>query len=468
MGGPSESSVRRLWELLTPTTLLYTSQGWPLTVLSTGAPNADGGPDYTDALIRLNGRLFRGDVEIHCRDRDWFLHHHQTDPHYNKVILHVVGLQSAHREDVHTAGERKIPTLVLSPECIPSTDRASAIVPLGCMAANDTLTQPCRAASVRKVLRRLGWRRIERRVTILESRLIRFSLTTNECKSEEAWDQLLYEGFVEGLGYAKNKRAFRELAQILPLSLLRRYRCEDRNTLMALFFGVSGLLPASTKLRDRESKRVVVLMRKRWKALRKTLHCTQMHEADWLFFRLRPVNFPTARIAVLVHLLPQFLQEGAARSMLACFGEPGLKPQEIRDRLRSFFAFAPGDYWRSHLHFHGSGPGPSIALGSDRIDGIIFNTLVPLALLYARLSGERTLRAQVIAFARVMPASARNSVIRKVERCAIGGTMPLNSALLQYGAIELWKIFCEEKRCERCPLGPPASRRATRVQMSDI
>jgi hypothetical protein len=468
MKEPKESSVRRLWESITPTTLLCTSDGRPLSILSTGTPNADGGPDYTNALVRLDGRLFRGDVEIHRRDHDWFLHRHQSDTHYNMVILHVVGVQSEPPEDVHTAGKRTIPTLVLPPQRIPSGGNAFPKTSRDCVDSIDTPGHPRRSSRIRKLLRRLGWSRIERRVRILESRLTGLSRVTYDCNLEEAWDQLLYEGFVEGLGYAKNKHAFRELAQILSLSLLRSFEHADRDTLMAMFFGVSGLLPSSRELSDRESKRYVLQMRRRWREIRKRLRCPRMHEADWLFFRLRPVNFPTARIAALVYLLPQFLKTRAAMGPLACFSEPGLSSYEIRNRIRQMFVLAPDGYWRTHLDFRTSGPGLSIALGADRIDAIIVNTLLPMALLHARLSEDHTVRTRIHTFAREMPALTQNSVTRTVGRKVFGGAIPLNSALLQYGAIELWKLYCEEGRCERCPLRSPASPRATRIQMSDF
>jgi hypothetical protein len=254
------------------------------------------------------------------------------------------------------------------------------------------------------------------------------------------------------MGYAKNKRAFHELAQILPLSILRSHAHGDRDALMALLFGVSGLLPSSRGLRDRESRRYVIQLRRRWKELRTALRCPVMHEADWLFFRLRPLNFPTARIAVLVSLLPVFLQPGVARRILACFREPGFTPQEQQDSLRQLFAFVADGYWSRHLHFRGTGSGPSIALGTGRIDAIIFTTLLPIALLHARVFDDRALRLGAIALARTMPAPPRNTATRSVEENVLRGSMSIDTALIHHGAIELYKRCCEKERCAECPI----------------
>ncbi len=449
--GSSEASIRRTWEHITPVTLLCASDDRPLFVLSPGRPNSDGGPDYLDALIRLDGRLYRGDVEVHLHERDWELHHHNADVHYNGVILHVVGLRGRLKYVARTAGKRRVPTLVMQPD--------GGFLPV--MPIHNSNTFSCAVATLpeapeklRRTLLHLGWERIERRVAVLDARLnelLRVEHSTrNELTADAVWDQLLYEGIVEGMGYAKNKKPFRELAQIVQLPVLQRWACEGSDVMMALLFGVSGLLPSSRGLKDKESRHYVLRLRKRWGSLRKELHCPLMHEADWLFFRLRPVNFPTARLAVLSHILPRLLQKSGARQILKCFRTPGLTTRQRRERLREFFAFTPDEFWSTHLHFRGSAPGPSIALGTDRIDAIIFNTFVPAALLHARLFADRTLHLHARTLARALPPPQRNSITRTVERNVLHGALTINSAILHHGAIELYRTYCESGLCAHC------------------
>ncbi len=448
--GASEASIRRMWEHISPVTLLRTSDDRPLSILSPGRPNSDGGPDYLDALIRLDGRLYRGDVEVHLHERDWKLHHHNADAHYNGVILHVVGLRGGLTNAARTAGKRRVPVLVLQPDG----------GPVPAMPVYNSCTFFCAAAkprrtpeNLRRTLLHLGWQRIERRVARLDARLnelLRFE--RNELTYDAVWDQLLYEGIVEGMGYSKNKKPFGELAGIVQLPVLQRWACSDSDAMMALLFGVSGLLPSTRGLKDRESRHYVLRLRKRWGGLRKELHCPLMHEADWLFFRLRPVNFPTARLAVLGHILPQLLQASGARQILKYFHTPGLTVRERRERLREFFAFTPDSFWNTHLHFRGSAPGPSIALGTDRIDAIIFNTFVPAALLRARLCADRTLHRQARALARALPPPQRNSITRTVERNVLHGSLHIGSSILHHGAIELHRTYCEPGLCAHCPV----------------
>jgi hypothetical protein len=489
MPGPTETAIRRAWESLSPATPLCTSDNRTLSVLSPGRPNSDAGPDYTDALIRLDGRLYRGDVEIHCRERDWILHGHHVDTHYNKVVLHVVGRRNGTTAGVITAAHRTIPTLVLPMPELEAAPPRNTSLPRACSLSLESSLRPEVSRSLRKTLQDLGWRRFELRIDALRTRLdellrdIHWQLhdpgsyyastpaalsspeyhwSQAELHIDDAWDQLVYEGIVEGLGYAKNKVAFRTLAQNLPLSLFRRLRIGDQDTMAALLFGAAGLLPSSRGLPDSESRSYVRRLRRDWKNLRRIVRCPVMHEAEWLFFRLRPLNFPTARLAVLSHLLPRLLPPGTMQRIIACFSSPELSIRERLEQLRQYFAISPAGYWLSHLHFRGAGSGPSVALGVDRIDAIIFNTLLPAAMLRARLLDDRALSVGVTSLARIMPAPARNSVTRTIEHDVLRGHVSVDTRLLQHGAIELHKNYCEVRRCGECPLGP--SRNAGRTE----
>lgn len=59
-------------------------------ILQPGKRNGGPGPDYVGALVSFpDGRLCRGDVEIHLHRAGWYRHSHQWDPRYGELILHV-------------------------------------------------------------------------------------------------------------------------------------------------------------------------------------------------------------------------------------------------------------------------------------------------------------------------------------------------------------------------------------------
>ncbi|HKJ34919.1 MAG TPA: DUF2851 family protein [Balneolales bacterium] len=69
---------------------LISLHGKNITIIHQGKLNQGDGPDFHDAVIKVDGLLFHGAVELHLNAKDWFQHNHQNDERYNNVILHVV------------------------------------------------------------------------------------------------------------------------------------------------------------------------------------------------------------------------------------------------------------------------------------------------------------------------------------------------------------------------------------------
>ena len=65
--------------------------GKNLEIYRPGEENYHAGPDFFNALIRVDQLFWAGNVEIHTDASDWIKHGHHEDPAYDNVILHVVG-----------------------------------------------------------------------------------------------------------------------------------------------------------------------------------------------------------------------------------------------------------------------------------------------------------------------------------------------------------------------------------------
>lgn len=73
-----------------PATIMQTTSGRRLQILSPGKLNKLEGPDFKNVAILLDGFVIVGDAEFHINSEDWIKHKHYNDPKYSNVILHIV------------------------------------------------------------------------------------------------------------------------------------------------------------------------------------------------------------------------------------------------------------------------------------------------------------------------------------------------------------------------------------------
>ena len=69
---------------------LKTTDGEAVDIFQTGLLNNDSGPDFSGAKLKIGNIDWAGNVEIHTKSSGWYDHHHDHDPAYENVILHVV------------------------------------------------------------------------------------------------------------------------------------------------------------------------------------------------------------------------------------------------------------------------------------------------------------------------------------------------------------------------------------------
>ena len=60
-------------------------------VISAGLHNVNSGPDFSSAVVKIDGQQWAGNIEIHVRASDWYRHGHDKDSAYDNIVLHVVG-----------------------------------------------------------------------------------------------------------------------------------------------------------------------------------------------------------------------------------------------------------------------------------------------------------------------------------------------------------------------------------------
>lgn len=492
MGGTSihEQFLKFVWiRRAFHETDLRTTDGRSVEIVSPGRLNDGAGPDVRDAKVRIGTTLLTGDIEFHKTPAEWHRHGHHRNPAYNKVILHVVlNAASEFRPAVSRSG-RVIPLLPLAPffseplEQLWDTYIANnrTTTSLACFGQTRRFSEK----KLQQWLRRMDIERLESRMFLFQERLRELVIERNRGIAEPwrrygtmrwqglpeeiplpntnvsrydlvhrpLWDQVLYEGIMEGLGYSRNRQPFVHLARIATLDLIRSLHAEDDLTVLgALLFGVSGLLPLPRTTKETSSREYVQLLFFHWRQLRKHLRTDRVHRAEWQFFPTRPHNFPTVRIAAACSMIRAILRNDLFRSVVRIIKTS--RPRRMRIRsLQKLFMPETDEYWSHHYHFDRPRERQAGLLGVSRINDILANTVFPLCLLYARVFTDSAVRRGVFACRDAFPLLTENNTTRIMNRELFYGKNMLTTLSLQQGAIQLHRYYCTQGRCMECDVG---------------
>lgn len=397
---------------------LKTTDGKALKIISTGQHNGDSGPDFFNARIKIGDTTWAGNVEIHQKSSHWYVHHHNTDAAYDNVILHVV-----EKADCPVLiKSQQIPTLEISyPEKI--------------------------LASYRELLQSEKWIACSDHIAEVDPFVLRFwfsSLMIERLQSKTAdimktlaynknnWNETFYQLLARNFGLKTNALPFEMLAKSLPLNILAKHK----NSLMqveALLFGQSGLLN-ETLLGDD----YYLALRDEYSFLFKKYNLKGIETHLWKFMRLRPVNFPTVRIAQLAQLVYQ---------STALFSQ--ILETESLDDLRRLFDVSASAYWDSHYSFNkASKDKHPKKLGDTAFENLVINTIVPLLFVYGDQHLNQSLKDKALLWLEKL-APEENQVIRKWNELGIDS----RSALETQALIQLKNNYCASKKCLNCQLG---------------
>ena len=403
---------------------LRTAEGEEIQVLKPGYRNADAGPDFLGACLRVGEVEWNGAVEIHLRASDWARHQHQTDPKYDQVILHVVG---QHDADVARTNGSLIPALTLQTRLAPdllaryqALVDAPAAASLPCAPLLHLVPEITRTMMAERAL----LERVERKaddVMALHQHL------------GQDWEATAYHALMAAFGFQKNSEPLARLAKALPLAVLRRHR-HDQRQLEALLFGQAGFLVENEETATDDYIRD---LRQEYDFLRHkySLAAAALAVHEWNYLRLRPANFPPVRLGQLA---------GLFHARPALF-DALLTAQSVAALTEFFQAPAPA-YWRAH--FRPGRPGKVPGLGKSSIDLLIANVVVPLRVAYARHVGQPTLVESSVALLSELPAE-HNQYTDVYEALGFAHQTAADSQ----GLLALHKSYCAPRRCLHCAIG---------------
>jgi hypothetical protein len=201
--------------------------------LHPGFWNREAGPDFRGAVVQFGQEEPRsGDIEVDLIPQNWQAHHHDGNPAFSNVILHVVWASAANNSSPS-------PALALEPfldmpvtemqrwavsgvaESWPESLRGACCAPLGQL----------RAGQIEELPQQAAWVRFQRKALELETRA-----------RQAGWEQALWEGIFRGLGYKQNVWPMQRVAELLPQII---DGAKSLHALQARLLGISGFLPGA-------------------------------------------------------------------------------------------------------------------------------------------------------------------------------------------------------------------------------
>jgi hypothetical protein len=415
-----EEFIHYVWQYKKfATSELSTTHKEVLTVLSVGLPNTNSGPDFFNAQVRIGNQLWAGNVEIHIKSSDWFVHHHETDTAYDTVILHVV---YEHDTEIFRKDNTVIPTLELkkyiSAELLGQYQKLISNKNKWINCENDIASVS--EFTIENWLERLYIERLERKSESVETLLK---------TSKNDWEAVLFKMLAKNFGLKVNGEAFLSLANSIDFSIIRKSQSKPE-LLEALFFGQAGWLE------DEVQEPYYLNLVKDYTFLKQKFSLSNMSVVSPQFFRLRPPNFPTIRLSQLAMLYHQ---------------HPNLFSKIIEadtiDTLYTLFDVNTSDFWKTHFTFTKSSKASTKKLTKSFIDLIIINTILPIKFSYAKHQGK--FDHETILEIACQISNEQNSIIEKFNSIKPMATTSMQSQAL----IQLKTNYCDKNKCLQCSIG---------------
>ena len=395
-----------------------TTEGEPVEPLQSGQLNTNAGPDFIDARVRIGDTLWAGCVEIHLRSSDWERHGHHTDAAYNNVVLHVV---YQHDVDCFNARRQKIPVMELHFDAryFDSYHRlVESRLRIPCCDKLDQVDE----MSLTSWLERLAIERLEQKSgAIMQT----YASTNNN------WEETLYQRLARNFGFSLNSFPFESLAQSMPLNILLKHKY-NLQQIEALLFGQAGML-ADENITDT----YFVELRREYLYLQKKYNLKPIDGFLWKFLRLRPINFPTLRIAQFAaliyhneHLFSQIISADSIES------------------FELFFDLQASAYWDTHFVFGKESVKRNKSFGKSAFRTVLINTIIPFLFVYGKARGKDDFCTRAVNFLENLPPE-RNSILTQWEKANVKN----QNAFISQALLQLNNEYCQPRRCLSCAIG---------------
>lgn len=415
----TEDFLYYVWQYKTYKQPLLTTEGQEIVVVDAGFRNDNSGPDFSSAKLKIGNTIWSGDVEMHIKSSDWMRHGHQDDASYDSVILHVV---YEHDIEISTVGGNHLEVFELKGRLEDGQyARYKSLIGSRNWISCSSQINSINDLKLYSWLDRLLIERLERKTDLIEDLLL---------QNKNNWEQAFYISLARNFGFKVNADAFEQLAKNTPIEVLARYK-DNLFQLEALLFGQSSLI--NPRIKDEYATQ----LQNEYLFLKKKHNLIHVHSYQWKFMRMRPVNFPSVRIAQFAQLVHK------SSHLLSVV----ISTDKLKD-LYDFFDLEVSDYWNEHYVFGKKTKFRKKKFGKSSFDLLLINTIVPFLFVYANHHGDEGLKEKAIMFLHHTKAES-NSIISRFAKEEIHAHNASHSQAL----LQLKNEYCTYQKCLQCGIG---------------
>ncbi|KAB1154274.1 DUF2851 family protein [Tenacibaculum aiptasiae] len=415
-----EEFLHFLWQYkLFDITNLKSVHNESIQIVKSGMHNKNSGPDFLNAQLKINHQLWIGNVEIHINSSDWYAHKHEEDENYDAVILHIVW---NHDAEVFMKNNLPLPTLELKElvhENVMKNYEQLFSKQLQWISCENQIVD-VDAFLIKNWLERLYFERLENKSILIKELL---------ANSKNDFEAVLFQLLAKNFGLKVNGDAFLQLAKSFDFSILQKVRFNEFQ-LSALLFGQAGFFEETIE------NEYFLSLKNEYDYLKHKYQLTPIHNKQFQFFRMRPNNFPTIRIAQLVALFYKY------QNLFSKLLELNRK-EDFYDLL----SVEVNAFWQAHYTFETSSKKLTKRLTKSFIDLLLINTIIPLKFVYEQYKGILNEEKILKLIQQIKPE--KNSIISKFSDLKLIAKNAFESQAL----LELRNNFCVKKRCINCVIG---------------
>ena len=406
---------------------LQTIDGKSVEVIDPGLHNRNAGPDFFNAKVRIGNTMWVGNVEIHDKSSDWYLHGHDKDSNYDNVVLHVAGVIDT---DVKTSRGEYLPQMQLD-------------VPQQVKEHYDELLSTDSYPPCYKVIPSLTTLMVHAWMAALQTGRLEQKTEAIRHRAElcgGSWEDAYFMTLARNYGFGINGEVFEQWARNIPLQAIAHHR-DDLFQIEAIFMGQAGLLELEAVpdyyQQTALNEGYFAKLRNEYLYLAHKFSMKPMDYKFWRFLRLRPQNFPHIRISQLANLYYQ--RKAGLSQLMEC---------ETIEQLKTILSSHVTPYWETHYTFGSTSNKNEKHLSYGSINLLMINTAIPMLFAIGRHRGKEVLCDRAFDFLEQLKAE-NNHIIRMWQQVGLEVKTAGDSQAL----IQLKKEYCDKKDCLRCRFG---------------